>query len=286
MWNKLFLEERPSTALSLFRIFSALATALHVFPSLLEMEDNYLKNAFVSLNGSFFPISILKAVAECPDAVVYGAAVWLILFWFLFLIGLLTQVSAIGMSLGCYFFYARNALHIGTLSYDILLVTLFLMCVTPYPGDHFSVDSWLRRRRGLQARLRPIFLQRLLQLQLAQTFMFTALSKITSGGNWLTENPYFYLVASSAGSVVKDFPLRDLLCLHPGLCYVLGITLLVFEFLLPVLWFVPRTRSAAVGAGIAFQAMLLITLHVPSLFFFLFPPQMLLFLEWGQRQKL
>jgi len=36
-------------------------------------------------------------------------------------------------------FYALNEFHIGTLSWDILLVTLFLMCVSPYHGIIFPL---------------------------------------------------------------------------------------------------------------------------------------------------
>src|SRR3989344_240249 len=133
-----------------------------------------------------------------------------------FTAGLFTQLSCIVLTLSCYFFYARNDLHIGTLSFDILLVTLFLMCVTPYPGDALSLDSVRRGDVNAYRRLRPFFLQRLLQLQLAWTFWYTALSKISATGNWLTDNPYYYLMHYPPQGVVRSFPLREWLGHSPA----------------------------------------------------------------------
>jgi predicted DCC family thiol-disulfide oxidoreductase YuxK len=183
------------------------------------------------------------------------------------------------MTLSCYYFYALNNYHIGTLSFDILLVTLFLMCVTGYHGDFLSLDSLRRGDVRSYKRLRPFFLQRLLQLQLAWTFWYTALSKITAGGNWITGNPYYALMHYPSIGVMRDFPLRSWLAQQPGLCYNLGVALLVLEFSLPFLWFLPQTRTVGITLGIAFQVMLWATMHVPTIFLFLFPAMMLLFIQ-------
>ena len=122
LWQRLFLEERPSLMLGLFRITIALATGLHVIPSLLQLQDNYLAGAFKEVNPSFFPISILQLVAQSPNWLVYAFVALFLVSWVMFLVGLWTQRSAILMVLSCYYFYALNMLHIGTLSWDILLV--------------------------------------------------------------------------------------------------------------------------------------------------------------------
>jgi predicted DCC family thiol-disulfide oxidoreductase YuxK len=183
------------------------------------------------------------------------------------------------MTLSCYYFYALNNYHIGTLSFDILLVTLFLMCVSNVHGDFLSLDSLRRGSPRTYNRLRPYFLQRLLQLQLAWSFWYTALAKISAGGNWLTDKPYYYLMHYPSIGVVRDFPLRTWLGQHPSLCHGLGIALIAFEFTIPFLWMIPRTRAVGITLGVAFQLMLWITLHVPTIFLFLFPPMMLLFIQ-------
>lgn len=279
LWHRAFLEKRPSTSLGLFRLAVAFTVGAHMIPSFFHMDDNYLATAFKTKNFSFFPVGILRLVEQSPDALVW-AMVWLFcVSLVLFIKGCYSQLSCIVMTLSCYYFYALNDYHIGTLSFDILLVTLFLMCVTNYHGDFLSMDSLRRGDVRSYKRMRPVFLQRLLQLQLAWTFWGTALSKVTAGGNWLSGNPYYALMHYPPMGVVRDFPLRAWLGQQPALCHQLGIVLLTFEVLLPLLWFMPRTRTCGIVIGIAFQLMLWITLHVPTIFLFLFPPMMLLFIR-------
>ncbi len=279
LWRTWFLEERPSVSLALFRIALAATVGLHVFPTLFQMRDNYLQGAFREFNLSFFPIPILRWVAGSSDAAVWAMAGVFSVGWLFFLIGLLTRWSGLLMAVGCYYFYARNSLHIGTLSFDILLVTLVLALVTDYPGDSFSVDGALRMDPEPWRRKRPFFVQRLLQLQIAETYFEAGLGKCTAGGNWLSGNPYYYLMNNPPTGVMKHFPLRETLAGMPHLCHALGIALLAFEMTIPLWLFWRRTRPAAIVLAILFQTMLLFTMHVPTIFFFLFPPQALLFLD-------
>ncbi len=279
-WSRLFLEERPSVSLSLFRIAVAITVGCHMIPSLLELSDNYLPaTAFKELNPSFFPLWALRLVQASPAWVVFACVGLFALAWCCFFIGLRAQLSCLVMTASCYYFYALNSLHIGTLSFDILLVTLSLMWVTNYHGDWLSVDSVLRGDPAGYTRLRPFFIQRLLQLQIAWTFWYTALRKITIDGNWLTDNPYYYLMPYPPMGVVRDFPFRPWLAQHPGLCYAIGIGVMIGEFSLPVLLWIRKTRGFGLALGMLFHVLLLVTLHVPTIFFFLFPPQLCLFID-------
>ncbi len=274
-----FLERRPSLSLGLFRFAVAFTVGCHVIPSFCYMADNYLPTAFKTQNYSFFPIGLLRLVESSPPWVIWGF-MWLCLCALItFTIGLYTQLSCILLTLSCYYFSALNNYHIGTLSFDILLVTLVLMCASPYPGDFLSLDSLRRGKPAPYKRLRPFFIQRLLQLQLAWTYWYTALYKITAHGNWLTQNPYCALMHYPPIGVVRDFPMRAFLAQHPPLCYGFGVLLVIFETLTPTLWLIPQTRIIGIGLGWAFHLMLWITLHVPTIFLFLFPPMMLLFVE-------
>ena len=276
LWHHAFLVRRPSLSLGLFRVALAFTVGAHVLPSFLEMEDNYLSTAFRTKNFSFFPISILRWVEHSPDALVWAMAMTFCLSLTTVALGFFTQASCVILTLSCYYFYALNNYHIGTLSFDILLVTMVLMCVTNYPGNFLSLDSLRRGKPKPYRRMRPFFIQRLLQLQLAWTFWYTALQKITAGGNWLTGNPYHALMWYPSMGVVREFPLRHWLAQQPTVCYSLGVIFIVFELVLPWLWFIPRTRAAGIVLGIAFQIMLWMTLHVPTIFLFLFPSMMLL----------
>ena len=290
-WHRAFLERRPSISLSLFRFAVALTVGAHVIPAFFHMPDNYLSTAFKVKNASFFPMWILRVVDRSADGVVW---MWVALFCgslATFVMGWHTQASSLLLTLSCDYFYALNSLHIGTLSFDILLVTLTLMCVTGAHGDFLSLDSLRRGKDRAYHRLRPFFIQRLLQLQLAWTFWYTALSKVTAGGNWLTGNPYEALMRYPAIGVVRNFPWRAWLGQHPALCHQLGLALLLFEGAIPFLWLIPRARPIGIPLGIAFQIMLWATLHVPTIFLFLFPPMMLLFIQpetlvrWIERRR-
>ena len=291
IWQKLFLEERPSIALAFFRIAVALTVAFHVLPTFVPLKENYLSGAFKVLNTNFFTPGVLDLVQRSSDPLVITVVALFCVVWFLFLIGFKTQLSTILMTLGCYYFYALNAFAIGTLAWDILLVTLVLICFVPYLGDYFSLDCLLNRDPDAFYRRRPFFIQRLLQMQLAFVYFYTGLYKVTAQGNWLSSNPIYYLMITPDDGVTKYFLLRDFFSVHPALCYVLGVVIVVIELLMPFLLFNPTTRLAGIGLGFLFHVTLILTLDVPAIFFFLFPAQLLLFiaperiLAWIEQQR-
>ncbi len=291
-WRLLFLEERPSIGLALFRVAAAIATGLHVFPSFFHLHEHYLAGAFRTHNTNFFTPGFLEFIAKSPDGVVILFTVLLIFSWFFFLIGLFTQASGIVMLSSLIYFYALNDFYIGSsLAWDLLLVTVYLLCLTAYPGDYFSMDALRRNRTDAYKIRRPFFIQRLLQIKIVTIFFFTALYKIYPYGNWLSDNPLYYLMLSPHEGSTKYFLLREFLVAHPLLCYWAGIFIFMMEFLLPFLLFWPRTRISAIYLGTFFHICLLLTLDVPAIFFFLFPPQLLLFIHpdavvgWIERQR-
>ena len=287
----MFLEERPSIGLSFFRIFVALTVGLHVIPSFFHLDDNYLSAALKTFNTNFFPQGFIDFIQKSPDGLVFFFVWAFIITWFFFLIGLFSQLSCILMTVCCYYFYALNDFHIGTLSWDILLVTLFLMCLTSYHGDYISVDALRRGDINAWRRTRPFFIQRLLQLQTASTFSFTGLYKITGDGNWITGNPIYYLMNYPTQGVTKNFILKEWMAVHPHFCYVIGLIIVATEMVLPFLLFIPKTRRCAIVLGFCWHILLVLTLDVPTIFLFLFPAQMLLFIhpqrimDWIEMQR-
>lgn len=279
IWHRLFLDKRPSIGLAFFRMAVAMTVGLHVIPSFFHLDDNYLSTAFKTQNHVFFPQAILDMVAKSPDAMVLAWVGLFVVSWFCFLIGLFSQISAILLMLSCYYFYALNDFYIGTLSWDILLVTMSLMCVTNYHGDYFSVDALRRSDADAYRRRRPMFIQRLLQLQLASTFFYTALYKVTAEGNWVTGNPIHVLMNYPPMGVTKHFLIKEYLAAAPGLCYGIGLFIVAMELSLPFLLFYPKTRRSAIILGFIFHVVLVLTLDVPAIFLFLFPAQMLLFIN-------
>jgi predicted DCC family thiol-disulfide oxidoreductase YuxK len=256
-----------------------LRVGLYVVSSFFQLDDNYFSTAFKTFNTDFFPRSFVYMVQQSPDALVVFFVWAFCLTWFCFLIGLFSQISCILMTGCCYYFYALNDFHIGTLSWDILLVTLFLMCVTSYHGDYFSIDALRRGDIDAWRRPRPFFIQRLLQLQTASTFFFTGLYKITGEGNWITGNPIYYLMNYPSAGVTKHFLLKEWMALHPHFCYVTGLMIVATELSIGFFLFNPRTRRAAIILGLCWHVLLVLTLDVPTIFIFLFPAQMMLFIH-------
>ncbi len=319
LWNRLFLEERPSISLSFFRMAVALTTGFHVLPTFCHLDDNYFSTALKSVNTNFFPIGMIQWVQQSPEPFIVAMVGVFIVSWLFFLIGFLSQLSCIVMVASCYYFYALNSFHIGTLSWDILLVTLFLMCVTSYHGDYFSLDCLIRKNTDVSKKLkpyfvqrllariflfwsmgaknyisvnsspekeqdaykksRPYFIQRLLQMQVGCTYFYTALYKVTAEGNWIKDNPLYYVMNYPFEGVTKIFLVRDFIFDKPQLCYWLGITIVVIEFSMVFLLFWRKTRIIGIYLGIFFHIALILTLDVPAIFFFLFPAQLLLFID-------
>jgi len=281
LWNRLFLVERPSLSLGLFRVALAFTAGSVVIPTLFNLRDNYYSTALKIFDLNFFPGWFVEFIQRSPDALVLAAAVAFCVFWLFFLTGLFSQASCILMTLCCYYFYALNSFHVGTLSWDILLVTLFLMCICPYSGDYFSLDALRKAKPDAYKTPRPYWIQRLLQLQIACTYFYTGLYKISAQGNWLNDNPIYYLMNYPPEGAVKWFLLRDFFMDKPELCYWTGVTIVVVEILMPFLLFNRRTRLQAITLGVFFHIVLILTLDVPATFFFLFPAQLFLFINPG-----
>jgi predicted DCC family thiol-disulfide oxidoreductase YuxK len=280
IWHQLFLMERPSIGLAFFRIFVALGVGAHLIPAFFHLPDTFFVTAFKTYNTQFFPIWFIEWVQQSPDGLVL-VLVWVFLIsWMMFLLGWFTQISGWVMMGCCYYFYALNTFALAeSLAWDILLVTLFLMICTPYPGDYFSIDCLRRQDQMAYRRQRPFFIQRLLQMQIGFVYFYTALYKVTAEGNWITDNPIYYLLNYPHEGVTKYFMLRDFMAARPEWCYALGIFIVVMEMAMIFLLFIPRTRVSGIYWGVIFHIMLMLTLDVPAIFFFVFPPQLLLFIN-------
>jgi len=230
-------------------------------------------------------------VQKSPDGLVVAFAVLFHISVATLFIGLFSQISCIAVTLCCYYFYALNAFHVSTLTWDILLVTMVMMCVTGYHGDYFSLDCLWKRHEKPWERRRPFFVQRLLQMQVGFTFFYTALYKVTAQGNWITDNPLFYVINYPSPGVTKTFLLKDFIQEMPGLVYWSGISIVIVEICIVFFLFWRPTRMSAIYLGIFFQTLLMLTLDVPATFFFLFPPMLLLFinpneiLTWIQKRQ-
>ena len=278
-WRHLFLEERPSVFLSIFRITTGLSAAVHVIPTLLKLDENYLSTAFRLENIYFFPPAFIEWVRQSPDFLIVFLAVLFVISCLFFTVGFFSQFSCMVLTTLCFYFYALNSLQIGTLEFEALLSVLCLLCLVPYHGDYFSLDAALGINRNA-GKPRPFFFPRFLQLQLLFVTFYAGVHKITGDGNWLTANPIQLLLSQEVSTgIFRHFPMRPYLASNTSLCYALGIFVVIFELSFIFLLACRQTRKAVVVAGLIFYSTSTMLMHIPIMLFFLLSGWVLLWLD-------
>ncbi len=278
-WNRFFLEEGPSVFLSFFRITTGLSAAVHVIPTLLKLDENYFSTAFRTKNIYFFPPAFIEWVRQSPDPLVVCLAVLFVISALFFTVGLFSQGSCLALTALCFYFYALNSLQIGTLEFEALLSVLCLLCVVPYHGDYFSLDAALGLNRNA-GKPRPVFIQRLLQLQLGFVTFYAGLHKITGDGNWLTANPIQLLLSQEISTgIFRNFPMRSWLASNTSFCRALGLFVVMFELSFIFLLACRKTRKTAIVAGLIFYFISTVFMHIPIMLLFLLSGWVLLWLD-------
>ena len=124
---------------------------------------------------------------------------------------------------------------------------LFFACFASV-GDRWSVDAWLRSRRGLPL-VRPgaIWPLRLMQLTLAFVYLFSMPAKPSDDVAWRDGSAIYYVMASVNWG---RFPALAPLFYSGPLSYFASLGTLVAEGAFPLLVWWPRTRALAL-VGIA-----------------------------------
>ncbi len=128
----------------------------------------------------------------------------------------------------------------------VMTILLFSACDARY-----SVDDWIRRRRGWPRRPATacIFPLRLLQLQFAQAYFFTGLAKWTNP-EWHDGTVFARCLrsrwASEVGVWVSGW-------IPPLLVRIGGPATIVYELLAGFLLFVPKVRPWMIACGLLFH---------------------------------
>lgn len=127
---------------------------------------------------------------------------------------------------------------------------LFFACFASL-GDRWSVDAWLRSRRGL-APVRPggVWPMRLMQLTLAFVYLFSMPAKPSDDVAWRDGSAIYYVMASVNWG---RFPSLAPLFYSGPLSYFMSLATLVIEGTFPLLVWWPRTRAFALVSIAALQ---------------------------------
>lgn len=157
-----------------------------------------------------------------------------------------------------------------TISIVVITLLLFSPC-----GNRYSLDAWLRRRRGLAdlPGTSRIFVQRLLQIEFAQIYFFCGVAKMTNPG-WVDGSAFYRIIngrfATEIGVFISSFD-PDFIARAGGLGTIL------FELFIGFLLFIPPVRPFAIAVGVMFHTGIQLTLWVGSLGFHFILALLLLF---------
>lgn len=180
-----------------------------------------------------------------------------------FLVGWWTRFMNVGVWFLTLCFINRNSLLLNG-GDDTLMCGLFLLMLTP-SGKAFSLDSWLRRRRGKQPEgpaFVPGWTVRLLQIQLCLIYLSTGLVKLQGTGplegTWWDGTSIHYVlnyVTMSRWSFAQ-------LPVPIWLTAIMTYTSVAWEVLFTALVLHPRTRRWALWFGVAFHLGIWFTIEV------------------------
>lgn len=164
------------------------------------------------------------------------------------LLGFRSRFQAIFVLFWLVSFQHRNNLTIDGGDTLARLTAFYLFCMPC--GERFSIDALLRARKGVSARLLPIWGLRLLQIQMILLYLSTALLK-WNGEEWLDGSALIYI--TQLHDVFGRFPLPSFFLESIPLLKLMTWMVLVLEALIPFgLWF-KKTRWLTVCVAVLFH---------------------------------
>ena len=262
-WNRFFFEPIPAYSLALFRI--AFAFVVLVILGLLAPDalDRYgprgVLPAADAANTLAPPRINLLLMLPQSDAVVYGFFAFSFLATLALLVGFRTRIASILVWVCVISLHHRNVylLNAG----DHLVRNLSFLLMFAPAGACFSVDRWLRRRRGIEPAGQPMIVpwaQRLLQLQLCIMYADSVMWKL-AGNHWLDGTAVYYIVQLDE---FRRFPV-------PAWCATLWFSRfatwssLAAEAAMATLVWIRPLRRYVLCAGIALHLGLEYTMNIP-----------------------
>ncbi len=177
-------------------------------------------------------------------------------------IGLGSRLASLTLATACWWLLLVDP---AGFKHNLFALACFgvLLAVCPC-GDRCSVDALLRRRRGRALiRTRSIFPLRLVQVQVAVIYLFSVLAKLNDGwaSGHLLARGIDDGVARAVGLGLGSF--EPLIRFRPLYAVASWATVAVEAFLIVgLLW--PRTRGAALFAGVCLHAVIDVSVDVGS----------------------
>ncbi|MBS1958482.1 MAG: HTTM domain-containing protein [Bdellovibrionales bacterium] len=194
-WNRFFFEPTSPATIGMFRIALGIVVFISMLGKLPFRELFYGATGIVSeaTMNRYFPDSFLYfRWVPTSDPALFWYFVGILIACFTLTIGLFSRLSSVLVFLGIISLSNRN-FFVDNSGDDIMRINAFFLMFAR-SGAAYSVDRWLRRRRGKEgAELvkHPPWAQRMLQLQLAYLYLNTAYLKLPGEG-WSDGTAIYY----------------------------------------------------------------------------------------------
>jgi len=262
-WNEFFFAEQSPTPVCLFRIFYGLICMADLLLLRPEWLRWYGPHAFMSLDTlgrlNHGPsMSLFKVIPQTDLAI--NIFFWVFLLFTVFLTaGFMTRLCAVAVYLCMGSIQMRNGFILNSGDTLILVCGFFLMFAPS--GAAFSVDRWLRIRRGKETAgvVQPCspWAQRMLQIQTAVVYLSTFYWK-SMGILWINGTAVYYALH------LQDFQRFPIPPLHNMyLIRTLTWSTLAIEFALGVLIWFKETRYPVLLAGICLHLGIEYAMNIP-----------------------
>lgn len=235
-WVNLVNRREPAHAVALVRVVFGLGVAAHMLR--LWRTDTWRWVWLAPADGGLVPLarSYIDQVGGATPTTVEALVLAGVVAGLALAIGALTPLAALVTTI-CWALLTNVGVNAGG-SYDFLGANvLFLLCFAG-SGRALSVDSWVRTRRGLPARMVPAWPRWLMVWQLVVMYDMTVWQKLSAG--WVpggTADALWYILQQPTW---QRFDMRWAAPLYP-LTQVATLGTWVFEHLSPVLllaaWF-------------------------------------------------
>ncbi|HXP78883.1 MAG TPA: HTTM domain-containing protein [Verrucomicrobiae bacterium] len=261
-WNEFFYKPQSPSPVCLFRIFYGVI----ILADLLMLRPEWLMwygpHAFTTLNTTHFlfrgpSMSLFELLPQTDLAI--NTFFWVFLFCTVCLtVGFMTRFTAVAVYLCLGSIEMRNGFILNS-GDTLMLVCGFFLMFAP-SGALFSVDHWLRVRRGRVDAGVPLcspWAQRMLQIQTAVVYFATFYWK-TLGILWINGTAVYYALR------LDDFHRFPLPPLHNlFLIKTLTWSTLAIEFALGVLIWFKETRYPVLLAGICLHIGIEYAMNIP-----------------------
>lgn len=258
-WNQFFFSDYDPAALGLFRIIFGLFLAV-AFAALFPNWDAYYGPGGLRLE---------PAGADGWSAFVWTQR-WIPISFFWYLGFLASLALTIGWKtrwmVATLFVVQSSMVHANPLvvNGEDLVIRMLLFYGFFAPLDYsFSLDQWIRLRKGINTRPPAQWPLRLMQINIALIYAFSLPQKLVADASWYNGEALYWVMMNSTWN---RWAVLQPLAYHPHVTAIMTFSAVLAEGLFPILVWFRRTRAPILVAITLFHVGLAVLLQYVTFF--------------------